>query len=146
MFDLQCCVSFRSLAQGFSYIYSFFRFFSLRGYYKNTEYSSLCYTIGPCFFNIYLFHVGLSCSMWVVLVMVCGIFICNMWDLVPWPGVKPSPVRQERRVLATGPLGKYLVLISFSFYKSAPSPVWRHLCITPMIRKTESHRCDFFSQ
>ena len=25
------------------------------------------------------------------LVAACGIFSCGMWDLVPWPGIKPEP-------------------------------------------------------
>ena len=38
------------------------------------------------FFYIYLF-------IWPhqVLVVALGIFSCSMWDLVPWPGIKPSP-------------------------------------------------------
>ena len=33
---------------------------------------------------------------------------CGMWDLIPWPGIKPGPLLWEWRVLATGPLGKSL--------------------------------------
>ena len=29
-----------------------------------------------------------------------------MWDLVPWPGMKPRPLHLELRVLAAGPPGK----------------------------------------
>ena len=50
------------------------------------------------FFNIYLF-------IWLFCVLVeacgifnllqtsaaCGIFSCSVWDLVPWPGIKPRP-------------------------------------------------------
>ena len=37
--------------------------------------------------------------------MACGIFNLHwgMWDLVPWPGIEPSPLHWECRVLATGP-------------------------------------------
>ena len=31
---------------------------------------------------------------------------CSMWDLVPWPGIEPRPLRWEQGVLATGPRGK----------------------------------------
>ena len=31
---------------------------------------------------------------------------CGMWDLVPWPGIKPRPLHWEGGVLATGPPGK----------------------------------------
>ena len=30
----------------------------------------------------------------------------SMWDLVPWPGIEPSPLYWECQVLATGPPGK----------------------------------------
>ena len=26
-----------------------------------------------------------------VFVVICGIFSCNIWDLVPWPGINPAP-------------------------------------------------------
>ena len=35
------------------------------------------------------------------------LFSCGIWDLVPRPGMKPSPPALEGRVLATGPPGKY---------------------------------------
>ena len=47
--------------------------------------------------TFYLAVLGLSCSIqdlcWLlwVLVVACGIFSCDMWDLVPWPGIKPRP-------------------------------------------------------
>ena len=31
---------------------------------------------------------------------------CGMWDLVPWPGIKPGPLHWELRVLVIGPPGK----------------------------------------
>ena len=33
---------------------------------------------------------------------------CNTWDLVPWPGIDPSPLHWEHGVLATGSPGKSL--------------------------------------
>ena len=30
---------------------------------------------------------------------------CGMWDLVPWPRIRPTPLLWECRVLATGPPG-----------------------------------------
>ena len=52
------------------------------------------------FLFIYLTAPALSCSS--------RIFSCNMWDLVPWPGIKLCPLHWELRVLATGPPGKSL--------------------------------------
>ena len=44
---------------------------------------------------------GLSCNMWT--------FGCNMWNLVPWPGIEPrSPLLWEFGILTTGPPGKSL--------------------------------------
>ena len=50
---------------------------------------------------IYLF-------IWLLWVMAHRIFNlhCGMWDLVPWPGIKPGPLHWELRVLAAGPPGK----------------------------------------
>ena len=31
---------------------------------------------------------------------------CGIWNLVPWPGIKPGLLHWEYGVLATGPLGK----------------------------------------
>ena len=39
---------------------------------------------------------------------------CNMWDLVPWPGVEPRPLHWEHGVLATGPPGKSLRICIFN--------------------------------
>ena len=51
--------------------------------------------------NIYL-------CIWLcwVLVVEHGIFSCGIWDLVPWPGIKPSSPVLEHSVLTTGPPGK----------------------------------------
>ena len=56
------------------------------------------------FLNIYL-------STWLcqVLLAACGIFRCDMWDLVPRPGIKPWPPELEHRVLATGPPGNHWI-------------------------------------
>ena len=57
MVDLQCCISLGCIEKWFSYtkIYSFFLFQILFLYrlFQNTEYSSPCYTIYPC----YLFYM-----------------------------------------------------------------------------------------
>ena len=52
------------------------------------------------FFNIYLVTPALGCGtqdLWSSFT-ACGIFscgmrtlICNIWNLVPWPGIKPRP-------------------------------------------------------
>ena len=34
---------------------------------------------------------GLGCGVQGLLVTACRIFSCRMWDLVPWPGIKPRP-------------------------------------------------------
>ena len=34
---------------------------------------------------------GLSCSMWDLLVAACGLLSCGMGDLVPQPGIEPTP-------------------------------------------------------
>ena len=53
--DLQCCVSFRCTKKWFSYIhmyiYIFIFLFQILLHYRllqDVEYSSLCYTVGPC--------------------------------------------------------------------------------------------------
>ena len=54
----------------------------------------------PLLFKIFIYLAAL------VLVVECRIFSCSMWDLVPRPGMEPSPLHWECRVLAIGPLGK----------------------------------------
>ena len=51
--------------------------------------------------NIYL-------CIWLcwVLVVAHGIFSCGIWDLVPWPGIKPSSPVLEHSVWASGPPGR----------------------------------------
>ena len=36
---------------------------------------------------------------------------CNMWDLVPWPGIEPRPLALGAQSLATGPPGKSTLFI-----------------------------------
>ena len=43
-----------------------------------------------------------------VLVAAWGIFICGMWNLVPWPGIKPGPLNLQHRVLATRDVPEFL--------------------------------------
>ena len=54
--DLQCCVNFFCTAKWFSYTYiyihSFFNILFHHGLSQDIEYSSLCYTIGPCCLSI----------------------------------------------------------------------------------------------
>ena len=38
----------------------------------------------------------------------CGLFSGGMWDVVPWPGIEPTPLHWEHGVLAPGPPGKSL--------------------------------------
>ena len=61
--DLQCCIGFRCTAQWFSYTYIYIYFFQILFPYRllqNIEYSSLCYTVGPCWLSI-LYIVGCIC-------------------------------------------------------------------------------------
>ena len=53
---------------------------------------------------IYLVAPDLSCSIWDA--VGCGIFSCDILDLVPWPGIKPSPPALGVQILATRPPGK----------------------------------------
>ena len=48
--DLQCCVNFCRTAKWFSYTYIYILFYILfhYGLSQDIEYSSLCYTVGPC--------------------------------------------------------------------------------------------------
>ena len=55
---------------------------------------------------IYLGALDLSCSMWTL-----G---WGMWDLVPWPGIKPMPPALGVGVLAPGLAGKCAPLDSFA--------------------------------
>ena len=41
-----------------------------------------------------------------VLLAAYGTFGWVMWDLVPWPGIKPGPLHWELGILAIGPTGK----------------------------------------
>ena len=65
----------------------------------------------------------ICCSTW-------DLFSCGMWD--PWPGVKPSPLHWEYRVLATGPPRKsssnLLMNFSGSFNWALGSLLWNEEC------------------
>ena len=41
-----------------------------------------------------------------VFIEACKIVGCGMWELVPCPGIEPSPLHWEHGILATGPPGK----------------------------------------
>ena len=56
---------------------------------------------------IYLAVLRLSCGMWESSLQYaesfsCGIWIlsCSMWDLVPWPGIKPEPLALRLQCLS----------------------------------------------
>ena len=59
MVDLQCCVSFKYTAQWFSYIYIhiyihiLFQILFPYRLSQNIDYSSLCYTVGPCWLSVF---------------------------------------------------------------------------------------------
>ena len=50
MIDIQCCVNFYCTAKWFSFTYIYIPFYILfhYGLSQDAEYSSLCYTVGPC--------------------------------------------------------------------------------------------------
>ena len=57
--DLQCCVSFKGTAKWFhytcTYIFIIFQILFPYRLLQNIEYSSLCYTVGPCWlFTLYI--------------------------------------------------------------------------------------------
>ena len=57
--DLQCCVSFKGTAKWFhytcTYIFIIFQILFPYSLLQNIEYSSLCYTVGPCWlFTLYI--------------------------------------------------------------------------------------------
>ena len=59
--DLQCCVSFKCIAKGFSYIYVLFHILFHYGLLQDIEYSSLCYTAGPyCVSILYILLIPIS--------------------------------------------------------------------------------------
>ena len=76
--------------------------------------------VGPCscLFIIYLAAPGLSCGTGSLIAI--SKLLCAMWDLVPWPGIEPGPPALEHKVLATGPPGKSLDIISLIAESSYP--------------------------
>ena len=87
---------------GFSCLGVFLHLETSSGYFGNVS-SLLVYLF------IYLAALGLSCGMWTL--------SCDVWDLVPWPGVDPkSPVWSHshwtiREVLILLILTVYLTLV-----------------------------------
>ena len=61
--DLQCCVNFCSAAKWFNYIcilfHILFHILSHSGLSEDVEYSSLCYTVGPCLFILFNIYTSL---------------------------------------------------------------------------------------
>ena len=57
----------------------------------------------PLFYFLIIYLAALD------LINSCGMETLGwaMWDLVPWPGIKPSSLHWEYGVLATGPPGKF---------------------------------------
>ena len=60
--------------------------------------------------RLFFFYIYFYLFLWLcwVLVVACKIFSCGMWtlscgmwDLVPWPGIKSTPLHWEHRVSAT---------------------------------------------
>ena len=78
------------------------------------------------FFNFYKTFIYFTYLIVPILVAAHGIFdLCGMWDLIPWPGIKPRAPALGARVLAAGPQGKswYCVLhliISLWAYSFGP--------------------------
>ena len=77
---------------------------------------------------IYIYIYIFICLHW-FLVVACGIFNGNMWDLVPWSnlicsGNEPGPLHWEHGVLATGPPGKSraCVLMTIIFLAQGQAP------------------------
>ena len=56
--DLQCCVGFTCSAEWFSYTYTYYINYFLGSFpyrlLQDIEFSSLCYTVGPCFSVLYV--------------------------------------------------------------------------------------------
>ena len=75
--------------------------------YWSCHFLLLVYSI----FKNYLFiYLAVSSLSW-----ACRILSCGIWDLVPWPRIKPRSPHLECRVLATRPLGKSLVFLILIF-------------------------------
>ena len=70
------------------------------GLLQDTEYNSLCYTVGLCVSCLFFFGCA-GFLLWhkrsSVFITTWGIFRCNiemircdLWDLAPWPGIEPE--------------------------------------------------------
>jgi len=91
------------------------------------------------FSSVYVFLCYVFTWLHQILVTTCGIFDLS-WGLrnvVPWPGIEPSPLHWEHVVLATGPPGKSPVCICWSqtskvslrkSHLSWPCVIRRHAC------------------
>ena len=80
--------------------------------------------VTTCLLNVCLFLIGLFLFIWLcqVLVLEHGIFNlhCDMWDLVPWPGVEPRSPALGALSLSHWPPGESPVSLMFIFYLISP--------------------------
>ena len=73
-----------------------------------------------------------------VFVAACRIFRCSMWDLVPWPGVKPRLAALGSTVLATGSPGKSAQALPSLAFSTPEAPVHTSPC-APDPHSTPNH-------
>ena len=60
---------------------------------------------------------------------------CSVWDLVPWPGIKPQPLNWKHQVLITGPPGKSWNLFTKNRQVSSlPRPFHALVHLNPCMR------------
>ena len=67
----------------------FFRFFSILGYYKNIDYSSLCYLVGPCCLSV-------------LYIVVCTCYYNLGGSVVKKPPVSSEDERNESLIPGSG--------------------------------------------
>ena len=111
--DLQCCVSFRCTAKWIMYAYTYIYSFSDLFPYKllqNIEYSSLCYTVGPCWLSLLHMKVKVAQSC---LNLSMEFSRHEYWSGLPFPsphlpnpGIKPRSLALQADSIPTEPLGK----------------------------------------
>ena len=82
IFDLQCCVNFCYTAKWFSFTYIIFHILSHCSLLQDTEYISLCHTLGPC-----------CLSIWNV---ICKILIYRLMPCIPCTFNNRFRVRREK--------------------------------------------------